>query len=147
MFLVALGLRCCPGFSLVGRAGATLVAVQGLPNVVASVMVERGLQGARASAAAAHGLSRCSSWSLEHKLNGMWNLLNQGSDLCLLHWQADSLSLSHQGSPLVSFFLSVTLHAIWDLCSPTSDGTHAPCSESKWSQPQDHQEICIYRNC
>ena len=23
---------------------------------------------------------------------------NQGSNLCLLHWQADSLSLSHQGS-------------------------------------------------
>ena len=23
----------------------------------------------------------------------------QGSNLCLLHWQADSLPLSHQGSP------------------------------------------------
>ena len=25
--------------------------------------------------------------------------LNQGSNLCLLHWQADSLPLSHLGSP------------------------------------------------
>ena len=25
--------------------------------------------------------------------------LTQGSNLCLLHWQADSLLLSHQGSP------------------------------------------------
>ena len=27
------------------------------------------------------------------------DLPNQGSNLCLLHWQADSLLLSHQGSP------------------------------------------------
>ena len=27
------------------------------------------------------------------------DLLNQGSNLCLLHWQADSLPLSHLGSP------------------------------------------------
>ena len=26
----------------------------------------------------------------------------QGSNLCLLHWQADSLPLSHQGSPLLT---------------------------------------------
>ena len=26
--------------------------------------------------------------------------LDQGSNLCLLHWQADSLLLSHQGSPI-----------------------------------------------
>ena len=25
--------------------------------------------------------------------------LDQGVNLCLLHWQADSLPLSHQGSP------------------------------------------------
>ena len=101
--------------------GSSLVAVHGLLNVVASLVVEQGFQGAQASAVAAHRLSHCSSWSLEHKLNGMWNLLDQGSNLCLLHWQADSLSLSHQGSPLVPFFLLVTLCSIWDLCSPTSD--------------------------
>ena len=29
--------------------------------------------------------------------------LDQGSNPCLLHWQVDSLSLSHQGNPQVSF--------------------------------------------
>jgi len=99
------GSSLSPGlFSGCESRGYSLVAVHGLLNAVASLVVEQGLQGARASAVAAHGLSRCSSWSLEHKLNGMWNLLNQGSNLCLLLWQADSLSLRHQGSPLVSFF-------------------------------------------
>ena len=30
-------------------------------------------------------------------------LLDQESNLCLLDWQADSLPLSHQGSPAISF--------------------------------------------
>ena len=32
-------------------------------------------------------------------LRGMWDPLDQGSNPCLLHWQEDSLPLSHQGSP------------------------------------------------
>ena len=34
--------------------------------------------------------------------------LDQGSNLCLLHWQADALRLSHQGSPIAS------LLCLWD---------------------------------
>ena len=30
--------------------------------------------------------------------------LDQGLNLCLLHWQVDSLPLSHQGSPVHLFF-------------------------------------------
>ena len=30
---------------------------------------------------------------------GMWNLLDQGLNLCLLHWQVDSYPLDQQGSP------------------------------------------------
>ena len=58
------------------------------------------------------GLSSCSSQALGHRLNScgacgsgasllhsMWDLPHQGSISCLLHWQADSLPLSHQGSP------------------------------------------------
>ena len=41
-----------------------------------------------------HGLSRCMACGLD-----------QGSNPCLLHWQADSLPLSHQGS-LALFSLS-----------------------------------------
>ena len=40
----------------------------------------------------------------------------QGSNLCLLHWQADSLPLSHPGSPLFSYNhleLGQLLHIYW----------------------------------
>ena len=53
------------------------------------------------------GLSICSSWSagsvvVVHRLScpvACEILPDQGSVLCLLHWQADSLPLSHQASP------------------------------------------------
>ena len=43
--------------------------------------------------------------------------LVQGSDLCLLHWQADSLPLSHQGSPAPSL-LYLRIPPIFLLQSP-----------------------------
>ena len=56
------------------------------------------------------GFSSCGSWTLEHKLIVVVDkficsvacgiLSDQGSNPCLLHWQADSLPLSHQGSPI-----------------------------------------------
>ena len=55
-----------------------------------SLVVESG--GYMGSAVAAHGLT-C---SVAHGI-----FLGQGSNLCLLHGQADSLSLSHQGSPQI----------------------------------------------
>ena len=39
---------------------------------------------------------------VEHRLSGLavcGIFLDQGSNPCPLHWQADSLPLSHQGSP------------------------------------------------
>ena len=47
-----------------------------------------------------HRLSSCGSWA--YLLCSMWNLLEQGSNPCLLHWQVDSLPLSHQGSPTIT---------------------------------------------
>ena len=47
------------------------------------------LQG-RGSAVVAHGLSCSMACGI---------FLDQGSNLCLLHQQADSLPLSHEGSP------------------------------------------------
>ena len=44
LFLVALGLHCCTGFSLVAASRGTLVVVHGLLITVASLVVERGLQ-------------------------------------------------------------------------------------------------------
>ena len=83
----------CGGFSCFGaglqatraRFGAGLQATQALAVVVPrlqstdSVIVVHGL-----SCSTAHGI-----------------LPDQGSNLCLLHWQADSVPLSHQGSPLL----------------------------------------------
>ena len=40
--------------------------------------------------------------------------LTQGSNPCLLHWQADSLPLSHLGSPPLSRSLSIYMHNLWD---------------------------------
>ena len=56
----------------------------------ASGVMARGLQST-GSGVVAHGLS-C------HMACGIF--LDQGSNLGLLHWQVDSLSLSHQGSRL-----------------------------------------------
>ena len=61
-----------------------------------------------------HGLSSCSPWPLStgsiaviHRLScfvACGIFLDQGSNLCLLHQQMDSLPLNHQGSPTVFFF-------------------------------------------
>ena len=89
--------------------GCSLIAAYGLLIVVASLVVEHGLS--------ARGLSSCSSQStgsvlVAHKLScsaacGIFP--DQGSNLCLLHWQADSLPLRHQGSPLIIVLIYISL--------------------------------------
>ena len=57
-------------FSLaVASRGYSMVAVWWLLIAVTSLVAEHGLLGAQASAVVVHGLSSCSSWSLEHRLN------------------------------------------------------------------------------
>ena len=56
-------------FLVVAGRGFSLLLVCGLFIVVASPDSEHRLQGARASAAAACGLSNCGSRVLEHRLN------------------------------------------------------------------------------
>ena len=72
-------------------------------GLVASLVAEHdkacGLQelplpGSRAQAHCGHGLS-CSM------AGGIYP--DQGLNPCLLHWQADSLPLSHRGSPELTF--------------------------------------------
>ena len=74
------------GFSLV----ATLLWCTGFSWWWLVLLAEHGLSGTWASLAVTHGL-RCST--------ACGIFLDQGLNLCLLHWQADSLPLSHQGSP------------------------------------------------
>ena len=65
-------------------------------------------------------------------------LLDQGSNLCLLHWQADSLPLSRQGSPVpcsVQFSRSVVSdslrpHGLQHARLPCLSPTPGACSNS-----------------
>jgi len=52
----------------------------------------------------AHGLSCCEACGI---------FLDQGSNTCLLHWQACSYSLSHQRSPRANFILCVLSQIIF----------------------------------
>ena len=62
--------------------GYSLISVRGLLIVVAFLVEEQGLQGARASVVGTRGLSSCCSRALEHRLSssGAWDkLLDQSS--------------------------------------------------------------------
>ena len=84
------------GFASVAVSGGySLDAVRGLLIAVAALVAEHGLQGSWASGVVVHRLS-CS------EVCGIFR--DQGSNLCVRRWQADSLSWSHQGS-LKSRFL------------------------------------------
>ena len=78
--LLAPGLRCC--------AGCSLVAVHRL------LCLRSAGSRAQASVVVVPGLSCSEACGI---------FLDQGSNPCPLHWQADSLPLSHKGSPELVF--------------------------------------------
>ena len=106
-FFTVVGLCCCLGFSLVGTSrGYSLVAVLSLLITVASPVMEYGLSGMRASVVVACGLYSIGSIVVVYGLScfsACGIFWDQGSKLCLLHWQAYFLPLSHQGSPACGF--------------------------------------------
>ena len=55
--------------------------------------------------------------------------LNQGLNPCLLHQQADSLPLGHQGNPLLQFWDISAAHIFWFSCYHTN-----LCGFKKYSQ-------------
>ena len=97
-----------------------------------------GLQWLRhaGSVVAAHGLWSVGSVVVAHGLScpeicGIF--LDRGSNPCLLHWQVDSLPLSHQGSPIVisvlSCFLSFNSFIYLDLsCMVILNSVFAECN-------------------
>ena len=96
LFLAVLGLRfCARAFSSCSKRGTTL-------HRGARASHYRGLScwGAQApdahSVVVAHGLSCSAACGI---------FPDQGSNLCPLHWQADSQPLRHQGSPHCAFDL------------------------------------------
>ena len=101
LFLTVPGLCCCAGFSPVATSGGySLVAVFGLLTQWL-LLLEHRLYGAWATLAVACGLGSCAWRALEHRLSyskACGIFLDQGSNPCLLPWQADSLLLSHQGN-------------------------------------------------
>ena len=117
--LAVLGLHCYMGFSLVAtNGGYSLGAVLRLRTAVASLVVERRLHSCGSQALEhtfsieVHGLS-CSA------ARGIF--LDQGSNLCLLHWQVNSLPPSHWEAPgLVltgKYLLSVWMNEGMDIRS------------------------------
>ena len=93
---------CYTGSLLQGRLFSSC-AEQGLPFCC-------GVQASHCG-----GFSCCSAWVqgytgpvvLGHRLScstACRIFLDQGSNLCLLHWQVDSLPLSHQGSPIILIY-------------------------------------------
>ena len=85
------GRSCCAAFALVGYGGGWAAAAERwLLAAAACPAVERRLQGLRASIVVTRELSCTMARGI---------FLGQGMNLCLLHWQANSLPLSHQGSP------------------------------------------------
>jgi len=81
--------------------------MQRLLIAMASLLAEHGFRHL--------GFSSCGSWALEHRLNRLrlscsmacGIFLDQGWNPRLLHWQADSWSLSHRGS-LRDAFLNIS---------------------------------------
>ena len=101
--LAVLGLCWFVGFSLsLWRAGATLwLEVRGvsLPWLLL-------LQSTGSRACGFQQLQRAGSVVVAHRLScpeACGIFLDQGLNPCLLHWQEDSLPLSHQGIPLSLF--------------------------------------------
>ena len=89
--VVVRGLPHCSG--LVKSMGPSMLGLQSLGHVSSCVLTAPGLQST-GSIVVVRGLSCSAACKI---------FPDQGSDPSLLHWQADSLPLSHQGSPCLYF--------------------------------------------
>ena len=102
-------------FSSCGEQGPLFIVACGLLVTVASGHGAQAL-GVRASGVVARRFSSCGSWALEHRVSSCGAQAEmpvacgifptQGWTLCPLHWQVNSLPLSHLGSPRVEVFKS-----------------------------------------
>ena len=88
------------GFSLIVESGGySLVVKCGHPTVVASLVWSMGSRHESFSGYSLWALERSGSVVVVHGLRfpkACGILPGLGSNLCLLHWQASSLPLSHQ---------------------------------------------------
>ena len=125
LFLAILGFCFCDSFFLVVANGSYSVpAVCGRWLLLLWSMAVGHVD----FSSVACGLTSCDSWALEYRLNscgtwaqllrGMWNLPTWGSNPCLLHWQADSLPQSHQGTPPERAFKNANLILLLSFSKP-----------------------------
>ena len=91
---VVLGVSYCRARAPLGCVGSRVLGLQQLQRVDSAVAV-CGLWST-GSTIVAHGLSCFSACGISP---------DQGSNLCLLHWQEDCLLVSHQGSPINSYYI------------------------------------------
>ena len=113
-----LGLSCYSSFSLVVASGDySLVSVSGLLTVGGFSCCRIQALGVWASVVSAAELQRTGSVFVMHRLgcsSACGIFLDQGLIPCLLHWQADSLPLHHQGSTIWYFwYLFLFIYSIW----------------------------------
>ena len=98
LFLAVLSLCCCVDFFLVA-ASVGYSSYRAQASHCGGFLLLSGAFGVWAAVVAA---PRLESTVVEvHSLSypkACGIFLDQGSNLCLLHWQVDSLPLSHQGS-------------------------------------------------
>ena len=95
-----------------------------------SLVAEHRLQGTQASVVLVHRLS-CP------KACGIFP--DQGSNLCPLHWQADSYPLYHQGSPkelLLPFYKAFPLQLAWGGIGTPGGKVSAVKQLGTWIGPQ-----------
>ena len=98
LFMAVLGLRfCARAFSSCGKWGPLFIAVRGPLTIVASLVAEHRLQTRR--------LSNCGSRA--QLLRGMWDLPRPGLEPVSPALAGDSHPLRHQGSPYITFEISV----------------------------------------
>ena len=90
--MTVLGLRCCAGFSLVAVRGATLPLQSTVSRALQFQQSWLRTLELRVNSCGPRGLH----WS-----EACGTLSDQGSNSCLLYWQAGSLPLSHQESPCI----------------------------------------------
>ena len=102
LFLALLGLCFCAGFYLAaGSRSYSIIAVHRLLTAVTSLVAAHGLWGTRALTPVVSRLQSTGSVVVVHGLSCSTTcgvFMAQGYNPCLLHWQVDSLPLSHQGS-------------------------------------------------
>ena len=85
--MAVLGLRfCARAFSSCGKWGPLFIVVRGPLTLAASLVTQHRLQTRRLSNCGSCGPSRSGACGI---------FPDQGSNLCPLHWQADSQPLRH----------------------------------------------------